>query len=58
MIAKKEIAGNFVEPEDLEGHKVGAQSGSKPYERAVEYAGEANVVGLTKIQDLILEVTE
>jgi ABC-type amino acid transport substrate-binding protein len=56
MITKKDVAANFAEPEDLEGHKVGAQSGSKPYDKAAEYAGEENVVGLTKLQDLILEV--
>lgn len=56
MITKKEVAENFQEPEDLEGHKIGAQSGSKPYDKAVEFAGEGNVVGLAKLQDLILEV--
>lgn len=42
--------------EDLMGAKGGAQTGSKPYTQCVTYCGEDNTVGLTKVQDLIMEL--
>lgn len=35
LVTKKEVADNYQKPEDLAGHKIAAQTGSKPYERAV-----------------------
>lgn len=56
LVTKKEVADNYQKPEDLAGHKIAAQTGSKPYERAVAFAGTENMVGLAKVPDLILEV--
>lgn len=56
VIMKKDVAESFTKPEDIKGHKVAAQTGAKPYDKAVEFAGQDSVVGLTKVQDLILEV--
>lgn len=56
LITKKDVAENFQKPEDLTGHKIAAQTGSKPYERAVAFAGTENMVGLVKVPDLVLEV--
>lgn len=42
--------------EDLSGHKVGVQNGTIQVPIANELAGEENVVGLVKAQDLIMEL--
>ena len=56
LVTKKENADKFKTTEDLKGHKIGAQSGTAQMDSAVEYVGEENAVGLTKQQDLMLEV--
>ena len=44
----------YNKPEDLSGHKVGVQNGTIQVPIANELAGEENVVGLVKAQDLIM----
>ena len=56
LIVRKGEESSFTKPEDLAGHKVTAQTGASQYDTAVEYAGESNVVGLNKVQNMILEV--
>ena len=56
LVVRKGEEDNYSTPEDLAGHKVAAQTGASQYDTAVEYAGEANVVGLNKVQNMILEV--
>ena len=56
LIVRKGEESNYTKPEDLAGHKVAAQTGASQYDTAVEYAGESNVVGLNKVQNMILEV--
>ena len=46
----------YNKPEDLSGHKVGVQNGTIQVPIANELAGEENVVGLVKAQDLIMEL--
>lgn len=46
----------FNTPEDLADHKVGVQNGTIQVPIANELAGESNVVGLVKAQDLIMEL--
>ena len=46
----------YNKPEDLSGHKVGVQNGAIQVPIANELAGEENVVGLVKAQDLIMEL--
>ncbi len=56
IVTRKENESLFAKPEDMAGHKVTAQNGAAQYDKAVEYAGADNVVGLGKVQDMILEV--
>lgn len=56
LVVRKGEEANYATPEDLAGHKVAAQTGASQYDTAAEYAGEANVVGLNKVQNMILEV--
>ena len=56
LVTKKENADKFKSTEDLKGHKIGAQKGTSQMDKAVEYVGEENAVGLAKQQDLMLEV--
>ena len=56
VMIRKADAEKFTTIESLVGQKVGAQSGSAPFELAVESYGAENVVGLVKHQDLIMEL--
>lgn len=56
ILVRAEDADKYATLEDLMGVKGGAQTGSKPYDQCVRYCGEANVVGLAKVQDLIMEL--
>ena len=56
VLIRKEDADTFKTIEDLQGHKVGAQTGSMPFEVAQETVGADNVIGLGKSQDLVLEL--
>lgn len=56
VLLRAEDADLYNVPEDLAGHKVGVQNGSTQVPIANEYAGEENVVGLVKTQDLVMEL--
>lgn len=56
VMIRKEDADKLTSVESLQGHKVGAQTGSMPYDLAVESVGAENVVGLGKSQDLVMEL--
>lgn len=56
VLIRKEDAENLQTIEDLQGHMVGAQTGSMPFEVAQETVGADNVIGLGKSQDLVLEL--
>lgn len=56
ILIRAEDAGKYQSLEDLKGVKGGAQTGSKPYGYCVTYCGEENAVGLSKVQDLVMEL--
>ena len=56
ILVKSENADKYKTLDDLKGAKGGAQTGSIPYQRCVEYCGEENSVGLAKVQDLVMEL--
>lgn len=56
ILIRKENDSLYTKPEDLAGHKVGVQNGTIQVPIANELAGEGNVVGLVKAQDLVMEL--
>ena len=46
----------YTDLESLKGAKAGAQTGTIPYDRCVQYCGEATTTGLKKVQDLVMEL--
>lgn len=56
VMIRKADAEKFTTIESLVGQKVGAQTGSAPFDLAVESYGAENVVGLVKNQDLVMEL--
>ena len=56
ILIRKENDSLYTKPEDLAGHKVGVQNGTIQVPIANELAGESNVVGLVKAQDLVMEL--
>ncbi len=56
ILVKSENADKYKTLDDLKGAKGGAQTGSIPYQRCVEYCGEESSVGLAKVQDLVMEL--
>lgn len=56
ILVRQEDAEKYTSTEDLVGVKGGGQTGSKPYERCITYCGEGSSVGLTKVQDLVMEL--
>ena len=56
ILIRKDDDSLYNKPEDLAGHKVGVQNGAIQVPIANELAGEENVVGLVKAQDLIMEL--
>lgn len=56
IFIRKDDDSLYNKPEDLAGHKVGVQNGTIQVPIANELAGEENVIGLVKAQDLIMEL--
>ena len=56
ILIRKDDDSLYNKPEDLAGHKVGVQNGAIQVPIANELAGEENVIGLVKAQDLIMEL--
>ncbi len=56
LIVRAEDADTLNSIDAIQGHQVGAQTGSIPYDLAVETVGAENVIGLVKTQDLIMEL--
>lgn len=56
ILIRTEDEGKFKTLEDLKGANAGAQTGTIPYDNCVEYCGEATTIGLTKVQDLVMEL--
>ena len=56
ILVKTENAGKYKTIDDLAGAKGGAQTGTITYDRCVQYVGEATTVGLSKVQDLVMEL--
>ena len=56
VLVREEDADKFKTVDDLAGVKGGAQTGAIPFDNCVKYCGEENAVGLTKVQDLIMEL--
>ena len=56
ILIRKDDDSLYNKPEDLASHKVGVQNGAIQVPIANELAGEENVVGLVKAQDLIMEL--
>lgn len=56
LIVRAEDAETLNSIDAIQGHQVGAQTGSIPYDLAVETVGAENVIGLVKTQDLIMEL--
>ena len=56
VMIRQEDAEKYTTTEDLAGQTVGAQTGTVQMDLAASVAGEENVVGLTRFQDLIMEL--
>lgn len=56
ILVTNENADKYKTIDDLKGAKGGAQTGTITYERCVQYCGEETTVGLSKVQDLIMEL--
>lgn len=56
VMIRQEDAEKYTTTEDLAGKTVGAQTGTVQMDLAASVAGEENVVGLTRFQDLIMEL--
>ena len=56
ILIRKDDDSLYNKPEDLASHKVGVQNGAIQVPIANELAGEENVIGLVKAQDLIMEL--
>lgn len=56
ILVRTEDEGKYKTVEDLKGAKAGAQTGTIPYQRCVEYCGEETTTGLAKVQDLVMEL--
>ena len=56
ILIRKDDDSLYHKPGDLASHKVGVQNGAIQVPIANELAGEENVVGLVKAQDLIMEL--
>ena len=56
ILVRSEDAGKYKTTDDLKGAKAGAQTGTIPYDRCVQYCGEATTTGLKKVQDLVMEL--
>ena len=56
VMIRQEDADKYTTTEDLAGKTVGAQTGRVQMDLAASVAGEENVVGLTRFQDLIMEL--
>ena len=57
MIVRKNDQGKLNTPEDFKGLKIGVQKSTTQEDIAVEKFTEAEVIGLSKITDLVLELT-
>ena len=56
ILVTSENADKYKTLDDLKGAKGGAQTGTITYDRCVLYCGEESTVGLSKVQDLIMEL--
>ena len=56
ILVKTKDVDKFKTVEDLKGAKGGAQTGAITYNRCVMYVGEETTVGLSKVQDLVMEL--
>ena len=56
ILVKAENADKYKTLDDIVGAKGGAQTGTITYDRCVQYVGEATTVGLSKVQDLVMEL--
>jgi len=56
VLVRAAEAAQFKTTADLAGKKAGAQTGTKTMQKAVEFSGESNTVGLTKVPDIIMEL--
>ena len=56
ILIRTEDEEKYKDLEDLMGAKGGAQTGAIPYDNCVKYCGAENAVGLTKVQDLVMEL--
>lgn len=56
IMVRAEDADQYKKPEDLIGHKAGAQTGSVMMEELTAIIGEEDAIGLVKNQDLVMEL--
>ena len=56
ILVKTENASKYKTIDDIKGATGGAQTGTITYDRCVQYVGEATTVGLSKVQDLVMEL--
>lgn len=56
ILIRTEDEGKYTNLDDLKGAKAGAQTGTIPFDRCVEYCGEETTTGLKKVQDLVMEL--
>ncbi len=56
ILIRTEDEGKYTDLDSLKGANAGAQTGTIPYDRCVEYCGEDSTTGLKKVQDLVMEL--
>lgn len=56
LLVRKEDENKYTDLESIKGAKAGAQTGTITYDRAVKYIGADTTTGLSKVQDLVMEL--